>query len=121
MKTTLSSYRESARNHNLIPVVKEVLADMETPVSVLGKFALRERVFLLESVEGGETWGRYSFLGVDPEPFLELDHAAAAPNPARPAGASRPPADRGRPACSIRFPVNARIAVLRLSGTRPGS
>jgi anthranilate synthase component 1 len=84
MKTTLSSYRESARNHNLIPVVKEVLADMETPVSVLGKFALRERVFLLESVEGGETWGRYSFLGVDPEPFLELDHAAAAPDPARP-------------------------------------
>ena len=83
MKTSLAVYRELARDHNLIPVVKEVLADTETPVSVLGKFANRERVFLLESVEGGETWGRYSFIGVDPEPFLELDHSAAALNQAQ--------------------------------------
>lgn len=75
MRTSLSAYIEAAQNHNLVPVAREVLADMETPVSVLAKFAERERVFLLESVEGGETWGRYSFIGIDPEPLLELDHA----------------------------------------------
>lgn len=84
MKTQLSEYRELAGQYNLIPVVKEILADMETPVSVLAKFASRERVFLLESVEGGEKWGRYSFLGVDPEPFLNLDHSTASPDPAMP-------------------------------------
>ncbi len=58
-----------ARTCNVIPVCREILADMETPVSLL-KRCYREEgreprtpVFLLESVEGGEKWGRYSFLG----------------------------------------------------------
>ena len=58
-----------------MPVYREMLADMETPVSVLQRFADRENAFLLESMEGGETWGRYSFVGVDPELLLEVDHA----------------------------------------------
>jgi anthranilate synthase component 1 len=49
---------------NLVPVCCEILADTETPVSALAKIRRSGRpAFLLESVEGGERWGRYSFLG----------------------------------------------------------
>ncbi|MCA1808416.1 MAG: anthranilate synthase component I family protein [Kiritimatiellia bacterium] len=76
MKTTLEDYCRLARNCNLIPVCRELLADTETPVSVLSRFADNENAFLLESVEGGETWGRYSFIGIDPVPLPSVDHAA---------------------------------------------
>lgn len=53
-----------AENHNVIPMAIEVLADTETPVSLLRKnYSNQAPVFLFESVEGGERWGRYSFLG----------------------------------------------------------
>ncbi len=48
------------------PVFREYLADRETPVSVLTRVADDAAVFLLESVEGGESVGRYSYLGIDP-------------------------------------------------------
>ena len=49
----------------VVPVGARILADTETPVSVLARFAPRHpRLFLLESAEGGERWGRYSFMGV---------------------------------------------------------
>ncbi len=52
-----------SQGKNVIPVCAEVLADTETPVSLLKKFFLPGGpVFLFESVEGGERWGRYSFL-----------------------------------------------------------
>lgn len=69
-------YMKLAEDYDLVPVYKEILADTETPVSVLEKFADRENVFLLESMEGGETWGRYSFVGVDPEQLFEVDHSS---------------------------------------------
>lgn len=51
----------------VVPVGVKVLADTETPVSVLARFDRREKsLFLLESAEGGERRGRYSFLGLDP-------------------------------------------------------
>lgn len=54
-----------AEKFNVIPVCTEILADTLTPVSLLKKFHTGQNpVFLLESVEGGERWGRYSFLGV---------------------------------------------------------
>ena len=57
-------FHHLAQSHNVIPVCAEILADTETPVSLLKKFYDRKQpVFLLESVEGGERWGRYSFLG----------------------------------------------------------
>jgi anthranilate synthase component 1 len=58
-------FKELARKGNLIPVYREILADMETPVSALMKFRSEPHVFLLESVEGGEKWARYTFLGSD--------------------------------------------------------
>ncbi|MHB0913320.1 MAG: anthranilate synthase component I [Armatimonadota bacterium] len=57
--------RRSERG-NLVPVYREVLADMETPVSAYRKIARGEHSFLLESVEGGERLARYSFIGTDP-------------------------------------------------------
>jgi len=62
--------------YDIVPVFKEILADMDTPVSVLQRFADSENAFLFESMEGGETWGRYSFVGVDPELLFETDHSA---------------------------------------------
>jgi anthranilate synthase component I len=57
-------FQELAATHNVIPVGVEILADMETPVSLLAKFYRKQGpMFLLESVEGGEKWGRYSFIG----------------------------------------------------------
>jgi len=52
-----------AKRGNLIPVFREVLADFETPVSALAKIDRGPCAYLLESVEGGEKWARYSFLG----------------------------------------------------------
>lgn len=48
----------------VIPFFAETLGDVETPVSLLGRVYRLDGSFLLESVEGGEMWGRYSFLGV---------------------------------------------------------
>jgi anthranilate synthase component 1 len=53
-----------SRQANILPVACDILADTETPVSLLGKFyRWQPDLFLFESVEGGERWGRYSFLG----------------------------------------------------------
>ncbi len=65
-------FEKLAKEGNLIPVYREVLADMETPVSVLMKLRSRSHVFLLESVEGGEKWGRYTFLGGDPKVIFKV-------------------------------------------------
>ena len=67
-------YARLAGEHDLVPVYREILADTETPVSVLQRFAESENAFLLESMEGGEKWGRYSFVGVDPELLFETAH-----------------------------------------------
>jgi len=59
-------FRGLTREGNLIPVCREILADLETPVSAFLKIHRGPYGFLLESVEGGEQWGRYSFLGTEP-------------------------------------------------------
>jgi len=78
MNTSLSDYRRLAASYDLIPVCQEIMADLETPVSVLRRFVDCENAFLLESIEGGETWGRYSFIGIDPVLMLETEHVPAA-------------------------------------------
>jgi len=62
---SFAEFEKLASKGNLIPVYREILADVETPVSVLMKLQQKKNVYLLESVEGGEKWGRYSFLGTD--------------------------------------------------------
>lgn len=65
-KPTKEEFVALSKKGNLIPVYKEILADMETPVSAYLKICDSDFAFLLESVEGGENLGRYSFLGSDP-------------------------------------------------------
>jgi anthranilate synthase component 1 len=54
---------ELARQGNLIPVVREIMADLDTPLSIFRRLDDERTSFLLESVEGGEKWARYSFIG----------------------------------------------------------
>lgn len=62
----------AARGGNLVPVWREVLGDVETPVSAFMKLPAPEMAFLLESVHGGERWGRYSYLGDRPLAHVTL-------------------------------------------------
>src|SRR5437867_3681939 len=69
--TSFEEFKELARRGTFVPVCKEIVADLFTPVSAFLKVAEHaDYAFLLESVEGGEHVGRYSFLGKDP--FLIL-------------------------------------------------
>jgi anthranilate synthase component I len=70
-QTTFEEFVELARRGTFVPIVKEVIADLLTPVSAFLKIAEHsDYAFLFESVEGGEHVARYSFLGKDP--FLVL-------------------------------------------------
>ena len=70
-QTTFEEFVDLARRGTFVPVVKEIIADLLTPVSAFLKIAEHsDYAFLFESVEGGEQVARYSFLGKDP--FLVL-------------------------------------------------
>ncbi|MFI5177397.1 MAG: anthranilate synthase component I [Vicinamibacterales bacterium] len=70
-QTTFDGFVELSRRGTFVPVCREIMADLLTPVSAFLKIAEHsDYAFLLESVEGGEHIGRYSFLGKDP--FLVL-------------------------------------------------
>ena len=71
-QTSFEEFVELTRRGTFVPVVKEIIADLLTPVSAFVKIAEHsDYAFLFESVEGGEQVARYSFLGKDP--FLVLD------------------------------------------------
>ena len=55
---------QAAQGYNRIPLVQELLADLDTPLSLYLKLANRPYTYLLESVVGGERFGRYSFIGL---------------------------------------------------------
>jgi anthranilate synthase component 1 len=55
-----------AKDYNLIPIARTLMADTETPIRVFQHLYREPRAFLLESVEGGVKWARYSFIGTDP-------------------------------------------------------
>jgi anthranilate synthase component 1 len=63
---TRAEFKEFAKHGNLVPVYRELNADLETPVSVYLKLRGNRESFLLESVEGGEQLARYSFIGTNP-------------------------------------------------------
>src|SRR5580704_4326219 len=65
------SFLELSRNATLIPVAKTLSADLLTPVGAFLSIAERQKyAFLLESVEGGEKIGRYTFLGAQPRTVI---------------------------------------------------
>lgn len=62
----------AAQGYNRIPVTRDVLADLETPLSTYLKLADAPWSFLLESVQGGEKWGRYSIIGLPCRERIEI-------------------------------------------------
>ncbi|KAA0695220.1 anthranilate synthase component I [Halopseudomonas laoshanensis] len=62
----------AAQDFNRVPVVREVLADLDTPLSTYLKLADAPYSYLLESVQGGEKWGRYSILGLPARTVLRV-------------------------------------------------
>lgn len=61
----LSTFESLASQHTVVPVWREILADTQTPVAAFLRLDPQPNGFLLESVEGGERWARYSFIGGD--------------------------------------------------------
>jgi len=62
----LAAFRRLAVSHDLIPVSRAVFSDLETPVAAFWKLRRGAWSFLLESVEGGENWARYTMMGTEP-------------------------------------------------------
>jgi anthranilate synthase component 1 len=76
---SLDEVKSLAGRGNVVPVYREIIADLETPVSAYLKVARGDHSFLLESVEGGERLARYSFIGT--EPYRVLRTAAGDGDP----------------------------------------
>jgi anthranilate synthase component 1 len=104
LQPSFPDFERLAREGDLVPVWRETLGDIDTPVSAFLKLPSRESAFLLESVEGGERWGRYSFLADRPVATLTVrgddirveprEAAARLLGEARPSGLTGPAALR---------------------------
>lgn len=77
LQPSLVEVERLSREGAAVPVYLELLADMETPVSAYIKLGGGRGSFLLESVEGGERLGRYSFIGLEPDSALTLQDGVA--------------------------------------------
>jgi anthranilate synthase component 1 len=67
---SLEEARKLARSYDVVPLYAEFIGDLETPISAVLRFADEDTVFLLESAESAERFGRYSFVGFDPKRTL---------------------------------------------------
>ena len=67
---SLEEARRLARSYDVVPLYAEFIGDLETPISAVLRFSGEDTVFLLESAESAERFGRYSFLGFDPKRTL---------------------------------------------------
>ncbi|MGB6066729.1 MAG: anthranilate synthase component I [Desulfomonilaceae bacterium] len=70
IKPNYEDFESLCRQGNLIPMATEIPGDLDTPLSALLKIDDFQNSFLLESVEGGERWARYSFLGSNPRAII---------------------------------------------------
>jgi anthranilate synthase component 1 len=92
VRPTREEFRRLASSHTVVPVWIELLADLETPVAAFAKLVGDEEGFLLESVEHGERWSRFSFVGRRPRATLTLIDGALTVHGEIPASV---PTDRG--------------------------
>lgn len=72
MNLTYGKFSKLSEKYNIIPLYREFIADLDTPVGAFLKLN-RKSSFLLESVIGGEKWGRYSFIGIDPRIIIKYE------------------------------------------------
>lgn len=64
--TSFEEFKKRARPGSRVPIVGQIVNDLQTPIALYSRFSREPHSFLLESVEGGEKWGRYSFIGLSP-------------------------------------------------------
>lgn len=75
MQPSFETVKKLAKDYDVIPIYKEIFADVITPITLLRKIASAyDKYFLLESIEGGEKWARYSFLGFNPKARLSYNN-----------------------------------------------
>jgi anthranilate synthase component 1 len=72
IRPSREEFKAFAAEHSIVPVWTELLGDLETPVAAFAKLVGEEPGFLLESVEHGERWSRFSFVGRNPSATLVL-------------------------------------------------
>ncbi len=111
----IEEFRAFAKEFNVIPVYRKLLADSETPLGVYRKLAKNSPgTFLLESAEHGGVWSRYSFIGVRSEAALTERNGVAIWEGTPPAGAptGMPPLD------ALRI-VSAHLRSPKISGLPP--
>src|SRR4051812_39555661 len=70
MTSTFETFADRARRGGMVPVTREVVLDGDTPVTAFAKLHRGRYGFLLESLEGGERWARYTFLATEPREVL---------------------------------------------------
>ncbi len=116
MKPDFETFATLGDGETFVPVYREFLADLETPVSVLRRFADEKHVFLFESVEGGERFGRYSFIGVNPYAIFTVEGGQGFI--ARPGQPKEPIGEPGRGFFALRSLVAASKA-LPVTGLPP--
>ena len=64
---SLEAFQDLRGRAGLVPVYRKIIADFDTPLTLFAKVSENQsHAFLFESMEGGEKWGRYSFIGFDP-------------------------------------------------------
>ena len=84
MTTMLDQCRDAARNgYTRVPLVREVVLDGDTPISAFAKVHRGDFGFLLESLEGGERWARYSFLATEPTAVYRYEKSRVASRESR--------------------------------------
>lgn len=105
IKPTREEFHALAADHTVVPVWTELMADLETPVAAYAKLVGDGQGFLLESVEHGERWSRFSFLGRNPQATLVLRDGRITVDGGVPASVPR---DRGMLAA-----LDALLAVYR--------
>ncbi len=76
MALSFDRFAELAETYNVIPFVREEIADSETPIALARRLSGRGPFYLLESVEGGEKWGRFSILGFGIEKYFSIEDGA---------------------------------------------
>ena len=74
MNITQQDFYALKGKYNHVPLIKETLLDCDTPISLYLKLANKKNSYLLESIHGGETWGRYSIVGIETDKILRVDN-----------------------------------------------
>ncbi len=98
LRPSLEEFEACSKRGNLIPVVREILADLDTPLSLFRRIDDGRTSFLLESVEGGEKWARYSFMGTGARANFTCPRVATSPGWSTPRAM---PPTRGRSASRV--------------------